>query len=118
MTGALIGLARATDGGAQLAESTWKVMIEGLFTTVTNVNFDEHTICELIKRVHAEKDALVPMCSGCGSPCVRTMTMICLCFGMLMKIFASLKSLILFGYSAVSQRMLIMRWYWATQMRN
>lgn len=30
-------------------------MIEGLFTTVTNVNFNEKTIRDLIDRIHAEK---------------------------------------------------------------
>ena len=41
LTGALIGLARATDGGMQAAPEAWRLMIEGLFTTVTNVNFNE-----------------------------------------------------------------------------
>ena len=41
----------------------------GLFTTVTNVSFNEKTIRELIDRVHEEKARLVPGCSGCGSRC-------------------------------------------------
>ncbi len=44
-------------------------MIEGLFTTVTNVSFNEKTIRELIDQVHEEKARLVPGCSGCGSRC-------------------------------------------------
>lgn len=71
LTGALIGLARATDGDTLATASIWKVMIEGLFTTITNVNFNEETIRELIQRVHTEKETLVPMCSSCGSPCGR-----------------------------------------------
>ena len=41
LTGALIGLARATDGDAPVNADTWRLMIEGLFTTVTNVSFNE-----------------------------------------------------------------------------
>ena len=54
LTGALIGLARATDGGMQATPEAWRLMIEGLFTTVTNVNFNEKTIRELIGRVLLE----------------------------------------------------------------
>ena len=53
-------------------QSTWRLMIEGLFTTVTNVNFNENTIRELIGRVHAEKARLAPDCAGCAAPCGRT----------------------------------------------
>ena len=71
LTGALIGLARSTDGGTQATSDTWRLMMEGLFTTVTNVNFNEKTIREMINRVHAEKERLVPNCSGCASRCGR-----------------------------------------------
>ena len=67
LTGALIGLARATDIGPDVNEGTWRLMIEGLFTTVTNVNFNETTIREMIARVHAEKARLVPDCAACTS---------------------------------------------------
>ena len=36
LTGALIGLARAIDGTAAISKETAQVIIEGLFTTVTN----------------------------------------------------------------------------------
>ena len=71
LTGALIGLARATDGDTPVNADTWRLMIEGLFTTVTNVNFNEKTIRELINRVHAERERLAPNGSGCGSRCGR-----------------------------------------------
>ena len=71
LTGALIGLARAADGDTLATPNTWRLMIEGLFTTVTNVSFNEKTIRELIGRVHEEKARLVPGCSGCGSRCGR-----------------------------------------------
>jgi len=71
LTGALIGLARAVDGDTQPSPETWQLMIEGLFTTVTNVNFNEKTIRDLIDRVHSEKARLTPNCSGCSSRCGR-----------------------------------------------
>ena len=41
LTGALIDLARATEGNEELVtEETDKLVIESLFTTVTNVNFN------------------------------------------------------------------------------
>ena len=58
LTGALIGLARATDADTPVNADTWRLMIEGLFTTVTNVNFNEKTIRELIEQVHALAAAL------------------------------------------------------------
>ncbi len=71
LTGALIGLARATDGNTQSTENTYKLLIKGLFTTITNVNFNEATIKALIEEVHSEKEKLVPGCSDCETPCVR-----------------------------------------------
>ena len=53
LTGALIGLARTTDGNQPTAR-TWHLMMEGLFTTVTNVNFNEATLREQIRLVHKE----------------------------------------------------------------
>ena len=71
LTGALIGLAHSTDGNTQPTEYTYKLLIKGLFTTITNVNFNEVTIQALIDEVHAEKEKLVPSCSDCGTPCGR-----------------------------------------------
>ena len=44
LTGALIGLARAVDSAAAISKSTSQIIIEGLFTTVTNVSFDDAAI--------------------------------------------------------------------------
>ena len=71
LTGALIGLARATDTNPPTA-STHRAVIEGLFTTLTNVNFNEETILRQIETVRLEKAALIPGCSACASPCGRT----------------------------------------------
>ena len=45
-------------------EETWRLIVEGLFTTVTNVNFNEETIQKQINRVHEEKNRLMPDCPG------------------------------------------------------
>ena len=102
LTGALIGLARAIDGDPQVEESTWKLIIEGLFTTVTNVNFNEETVRELIQRVHKEKESLVPMCSGCASPCGKTSDYDLSQVWTAQEDIRSLKSLILFGVRGVA----------------
>ena len=39
LTGALIGLARKAGDGAGVSQDVWNLIIEALFTTVTNVNF-------------------------------------------------------------------------------
>ncbi|WP_027400100.1 hydroxylamine reductase [Anaerovorax odorimutans] len=44
LTGALIELAKKIEGGALADSQTHKIMIEGLFTTVTNVNFDRDAV--------------------------------------------------------------------------
>ena len=97
LTGALIGLARATEGGIQATEETGKLLIEGLFTTVTNVNFNDNTIQELISRVHAEKEKVVPGCESCADPCIRTEDYHMEDLWNAQEDIRSLKSLILFG---------------------
>ena len=70
LVGALIGLAHAAQTNPP-AESTHRVMIEGLFMTLTNVNFSEEAILRQIEAVRREKAALSPGCSACASPCGR-----------------------------------------------
>ena len=96
LTGALIGLARATDSGCP-TEETWRLIVEGLFTTVTNVNFNEETIQKQIDRVHEEKSRLVPDCSSCMAPCGRTEDYDMAGLWNAQEDIRSLKSLILFG---------------------
>lgn len=57
LTGALIGLARATDNAPAVNDGTWRLMIEGLFATVTNVSFDADAIRALIDRGARGKSA-------------------------------------------------------------
>lgn len=51
LTGALIGLTRGIDGAPTKEEK--KVIVEGLFTTITNVNFNEKTVAEMTDKIHA-----------------------------------------------------------------
>lgn len=97
LTGALVGLSRAVDNALDANEGTWRLMIEGLFTTVTNVSFNEKTIRELIDRVHEEKARLVPGCSGCGSRCGSNDDYDMNLLWNAQEDIRSLKSLILFG---------------------
>ena len=97
LTGALVGLARATDNAPDVNGDTWRLMIEGLFTTVTNVNFNEETIRALIDRVHGEKARLVPDCAVCASACGRTDDYDMEKLWGAQEDIRSLKSLILFG---------------------
>ena len=71
LTGALIGLAKAC-GNNPKTENTDRIIIEGLFTTVTNVNFNAETLTAMIQAVNEEKTKVVPNCSSCMSPCGNT----------------------------------------------
>ena len=51
LTGALVGLARKT--GDNVSSDVATVMIKGLFTTVTNVNFDADSISAITKEVQS-----------------------------------------------------------------
>ena len=64
LTGAMIGLARAAHGGKEPTENTYKLLIRGLFTTITNVNFSAQSISDLTKEIHTEKDLLLSQGSG------------------------------------------------------
>ncbi len=54
LTAALIGLARAV-GDREPSRDTDRLMLDGLFTTITNVSFNNETLGALIDKVHAEK---------------------------------------------------------------
>lgn len=70
LTGVLIGLARAAKEG-EPTQSTTRAMIEGLFTTITNVSFDNDAIQRQIEKVNFEKSKLIPQCCGCASACSK-----------------------------------------------
>lgn len=97
LTGALIGLARAADGNMDLPQDTYQTILEGLFTTVTNVSFDNDAITAMINKIHAEKQKLVPDCFTCAAPCGRTDDYDMRQIWDANEDIRSLKSLILFG---------------------
>ena len=98
LTGALIGLARSAEGNMHLlTERTDDLVIEGLFTTVTNVNFNNETITALIRRIEDEKNRMVPGCTACGAPCGRNDDYDMNDLWQADEDIRSLKSLILFG---------------------
>ncbi len=103
LTGALIGLARATEGNEGLVtENTDKMVIESLFSTITNVNFNNETIAELIEKVEAEKKRIVPDCSGCASACGKNENYNMNELWDANEDIRSLKSLVLFGIRGVA----------------
>ena len=97
LTGALVGLARAASGDAQVTSDTWKLLIEGLFTTVTNVSFNADTLGDMIRKVHAEKERLAQNCSACTSACGQYSDYDMEQLWNAQEDVRSLKSLILFG---------------------
>ena len=98
LTGALIGLARATEGnGSSVTEDTHRLVMEALFATLTNVNFDNDAIEELTRRVEEEKQRLAPDCSVCRSACGRNDNYDMEKLWNANEDIRSLKSLILFG---------------------
>lgn len=65
LTGALVSLARiAQDNTA--TDKVDRLVLEGLFTTVTNVNFEDATVQKHIGAVHAETQNLMGGCGGCS----------------------------------------------------
>lgn len=97
LTGALIGLARAVDDISAVSKKTWQTIIEGLFTTITNVSFDNAAIEDMIQKVRAEKASLAGGCNKCQSPCGRTAEYDMQQLWNADEDIRSLKSLILFG---------------------
>ena len=103
LTGSLIGLARATEGNENMVNaSTAAVVVEGLFATLTNVNFDNNALLAIMKRVEIEKNKLVPECSKCGSPCGRNNDYDMNDLWNAHEDIRSLKSLILFGIRGIA----------------
>lgn len=102
LTGALVGLARATDNCPAVNDGTWQLMLEGLYATFTDVNFNEETLQEFIHRIHQEKYRLVPDCSTCASPCGRTADYDMNEFWNANEDIRNLKSLILLGLRGIA----------------
>ena len=96
LTGALISLAQIAHKTTPTAD-TDKVMLEGLFTTVTNVNFNEETITSQIKAVKEERRKLCTQCGACPKQYDKTEIYNMNKLWNADEDIRSLKSLILFG---------------------
>ena len=96
LTGALIGLARSSRGKTP-SESSHRAMIEGLFTTITNVSFDEERIREQIENVKKEKNVLTAGSGDGSQPCTGNEDYDMDLLWNADEDILSLKSLILFG---------------------
>lgn len=70
LTGSLVALAEAV-GDQKVSEKTDRIMIEGLFATLTNVNFDDEALEKLIETALKEKEGYASGCSACQAPCGR-----------------------------------------------
>ena len=98
LTGALIGLARAAGGNEHLiTEEMNQLVLEGLFTTITNVNFNDETLKILINKIENAKKKLVPDCFTCSGSCGRNDNFDMNTLWTTDEDVRSLKSLILFG---------------------
>ena len=98
LTGALIGLARAAEGNEHLVtEEMNQLVLEGLFTTITNVNFNDETLKLLIDKIEDTKKKLVPNCFTCSDSCGRNNNFDMSTLWTTDEDVRSLKSLILFG---------------------
>ena len=103
LTGALIGLARTAEKNENsVTENTDRLVIDGLFTTITNVNFNNETISALIDRVHAERDRLSRNCLFCASAAGENVDYDLRSVWNAQEDIRSLKSLILFGIRGIA----------------
>ena len=79
-----------------------RLLLEGLFATITNVDFSADHVAALTEQVHREKERILPGCAACGAPCGRTEDYDLECLWAANEDIRSLKSLILFGVRGVA----------------
>jgi len=91
LTGALVTMSKLANGKAPHEEAV-QLMLEGLFTTITNVSFDDETLQILIDRVEAENKKM-------GLDPIFDMNLV---WNESNEDIRSLKSLILFGLRGVA----------------
>ena len=101
LTGALIGLARTCISNKK-TENVDRLIIEGLFTTLTNVNFDPDSIRKLTAAVEQEKLTVSPGCATCAARCGNTDDYDMARIWEADEDIRSLKSLLLFGIRGVA----------------
>lgn len=103
LTGALIGIARASNGNEHLlTKEINSLVIESLFATLTNVNFDNDSLNVLLTRAEQAKKSMVPDCFACASSCGRTDDYDMSMLWNAEEDTRSLKSLILFGIRGIA----------------
>ena len=101
--GVLIGFARLNENNEKLiTKDTDRLVIEALFTTITNINFNNKTILAIIEKIKIEKARLVPNCLCCFSSCDRNDNYDTNKIWEADEDIRSLKSLILFGIRGVA----------------
>lgn len=101
LIGALVGLAYAAND-AEPTEDAHRTVIEGLFTTVTNVSFDNEAIRKQIEKTENEIRKLVSHCGDYSSQCSRTYGYRVSELWTSDEDIRSLKSLILFGLKGMA----------------
>ncbi|MBS6194589.1 MAG: hydroxylamine reductase [Clostridiales bacterium] len=101
LTGALIGLARAVNKNHS-DEETDELITGGLFTTLTNVNFNADTIQEWILRVHDKRNRIAAGCPLCSGSCKDKLDYDLSLLWTEQEDIRSLKSLILFGLKGIA----------------
>ena len=70
LTAALIDLARAVEGNEHLLTSAVdRLVIRALFSTLTNVNFNNDSLSTMIREVTEAREPLTPDCILCAEPC-------------------------------------------------
>ncbi len=103
LTGALVGLAQAANGNEdKISNSMDNIVLEGLFATITNVNFNNNTLTDLIQRVEYEKRKLNSLCHECSSVCNTNDNYDMQKLWTSNEDIRSLKSLILFGIRGIA----------------
>lgn len=95
LTGALIALAKVCEKNKK-TENTDRIILEGLFTTVTNVNFNDGTLKEMLEKIRKEKKNVCLTCGG-GNLCEKAEEYDMKNLWEAQEDIRSLKSLILFG---------------------
>ena len=97
LTGAMVGLARTARAAGSITDNAKKLVVDGLFTCVTNVNFNKETVDELTRLVHEEAKAIA---DAAGIEVVEDYDMATMWNEN--EDIRSLKSLILFGIRGVA----------------
>ena len=103
LTGTLIGLANVAERNRDhVTEETDRLVINCLFSTLTNVNFNNETILALLDKAEAEKKRLVSLCHLCSPKCDKANAYDMHELWNSDEDIRSLKSLILFGIRGIA----------------